>query len=117
MADSTELRAEVARPEPSSAPALQVTGLGQRVPLPSGELTTIKGLDFQLAPGDTVANAGASGSGKSTLLSLLAGLDRPSDGTVVLDGEALSSLDEDGRARVRGAKVGFVFQSLSLIHI
>ena len=111
MADSTELRAEVARPEPSSAPALQVTGLGKRVPLPSGELTILKGVDFQIAQGDTVAIVGASGSGKSTLLSLLAGLDSPSDGTVVLDGEALSSLDEDGRARVRGAKVGFVFQS------
>ena len=115
MADSTELRAEVARPEPSSAPALQVTGLGKRVPLPSGELTILKGVDFQIAQGDTVAIVGASGSGKSTLLSLLAGLDSPSDGTVVLDGEALSSLDEDGRARVRGAKVGFVFQSFQLL--
>ena len=115
MADSTELRAEVARPEPSSAPALQVTGLGKRVQLPSGELTILKGVDFQIAQGDTVAIVGASGSGKSTLLSLLAGLDSPSDGTVVLDGEALSSLDEDGRARVRGAKVGFVFQSFQLL--
>ena len=115
MADSTELRAEVALPEPSSAPALQVTGLGKRVPLPSGELTILKGVDFQIAQGDTVAIVGASGSGKSTLLSLLAGLDSPSDGTVVLDGEALSSLDEDGRARVRGAKVGFVFQSFQLL--
>ena len=115
MTDSTELRAEVARPEPSSAPALQVTGLGKRVPLPSGELTILKGVDFQIAQGDTVAIVGASGSGKSTLLSLLAGLDSPSDGTVVLDGEALSSLDEDGRARVRGAKVGFVFQSFQLL--
>ena len=115
MADSTGLRAEVARPEPSSAPALQVTGLGKRVPLPSGELTILKGVDFQIAQGDTVAIVGASGSGKSTLLSLLAGLDSPSDGTVVLDGEALSSLDEDGRARVRGAKVGFVFQSFQLL--
>ena len=115
MADSTELRAEVARPEPSSAPALQVTGLGKRVPLPSGELTILKGVDFQIAQGDTVAIVGASGSGKSTLLSLLAGLDSPSDGAVELDGEALSSLDEDGRARVRGAKVGFVFQSFQLL--
>ena len=115
MADSTELRAEVARPEPSSAPALQVTGLGKRVPLPSGELTILKGVDFQIGQGDTVAIVGASGSGKSTLLSLLAGLDSPSDGAVELDGEALSSLDEDGRARVRGAKVGFVFQSFQLL--
>ena len=118
MADSTELRAEVARPlasRQSSAPALHVTGLGKRVPLPSGELTILRDVDFQIAQGDTVAIVGASGSGKSTLLSLLAGLDSPSDGAVVLDGEALSSLDEDGRARVRGAKVGFVFQSFQLL--
>ncbi|HZX79644.1 MAG TPA: ATP-binding cassette domain-containing protein, partial [Lysobacter sp.] len=57
----------------------------------------------------------ASGSGKSTLLSLLAGLDTPSAGRVVLDGQALSTLDEDGRARVRGEKVGFVFQNFQLL--
>jgi putative ABC transport system ATP-binding protein len=62
-----------------------------------------------------VAIVGASGSGKSTLLGLLAGLDVPSDGTVTLDGQPLSALDEDGRARVRGAKVGFVFQSFQLL--
>ena len=56
-----------------------------------------------------------SGSGKSTLLALMAGLDTPSIGTVVLQGEALSSLNEDGRARVRGEKVGFVFQSFQLL--
>ena len=72
-------------------------------------------MSFAIDAGDSVAIVGASGSGKSTLLSLLAGLDSPSDGTVVLDGEALSSLDEDGRARVRGAKVGFVFQSFQLL--
>ena len=113
MADSTELRAEVVRP--TQRPALQVNALGKRVPLPSGELTILKDVGFQIAQGDTVAIVGASGSGKSTLLSLLAGLDSPSDGSVVLDGEALSSLDEDGRARVRGEKVGFVFQSFQLL--
>jgi putative ABC transport system ATP-binding protein len=113
MADSTELRAEVARP--ILRPALQVCALGKRVPLPSGELTILEGVAFQIGQGDTVAIVGASGSGKSTLLSLLAGLDSPSDGSVLLDGEALSSLDEDGRARVRGEKVGFVFQSFQLL--
>ena len=118
MADSAELRAEVAplhASKSSAAPALQVSGLGKRVPLPSGELTILKGVGFQIGKGDTVAIVGASGSGKSTLLSLLAGLDSPSDGSVVLDGEALSTLDEDGRARVRGEKVGFVFQSFQLL--
>ena len=113
MADSTGLRAEVAPSPPR--PALQVHTLGKRVPLPSGELTILQGVGFDIGHGDTVAIVGASGSGKSTLLSLLAGLDSPSDGSVVLDGEALSALDEDGRARVRGEKVGFVFQSFQLL--
>jgi putative ABC transport system ATP-binding protein len=113
MADSTELRAEVAQPK--LRPALQVNALGKRVSLPSGELTILEGVAFEIQHGDTVAIVGASGSGKSTLLSLLAGLDTPSDGSVVLDGETLSRLDEDGRARVRGEKVGFVFQSFQLL--
>ena len=113
MADSTGLRAEVA--QSTLRPALQILNLGKRVPLPSGELTILQGVGFDIGHGDTVAIVGASGSGKSTLLSLLAGLDSPSDGSVVLDGEALSTLDEDGRARVRGEKVGFVFQSFQLL--
>jgi putative ABC transport system ATP-binding protein len=118
MADSTELRAEVAPPARAPTgrnPALHVIALGKRVPLPSGELTILQNVGFDIGHGDTVAIVGASGSGKSTLLSLLAGLDTPSDGSVMLDGEALSALDEDGRARVRGEKVGFVFQSFQLL--
>lgn len=95
--------------------ALQVDNLGKRVPLPSGDLTILEGVGFRVARGDSVAIVGASGSGKSTLLSLLAGLDTPSTGSVVLAGESISSLDEDGRARVRGAQVGFVFQSFQLL--
>ena len=99
----------------ATAEALRAEGLGKRVPLPSGELTILDGVGFTIAKGEAVAIVGASGSGKSTLLSLLAGLDVPSDGQVKLDGAALSSLDEDGRARVRGEKVGFVFQSFQLL--
>lgn len=98
-----------------AAPALRVEGLGKRVSLPGEELTILDGVGFEIARGDTVAIVGASGSGKSTLLSLMAGLDTPSSGSVALDGEALSALDEDGRARVRGEKVGFVFQSFQLL--
>ena len=101
--------------QPAAHPALHVDGLGKRVTLPSGELTILDGLTFDIAHGDTVAIVGASGSGKSTLLSLMAGLDIPSDGRVVLHGEPLSTLDEDGRARVRGERVGFVFQNFQLL--
>jgi len=94
---------------------LQVSELGKRVALPSGALTILEGVSFSIARGDTVAIVGASGSGKSTLLSLMAGLDTPSTGSVLLDGEPLSTLDEDGRARVRGEKVGFVFQNFQLL--
>ena len=100
---------------PARPPALTVQALGKRVGLPTGELTILDGITFTIDAGDTVAIVGASGSGKSTLLSLMAGLDTPSSGDVVLDGESLSTLDEDGRARVRGAKVGFVFQNFQLL--
>jgi putative ABC transport system ATP-binding protein len=95
--------------------ALHVDGLGKRVPLPSGELTILDGVGFSIGRGDTVAIVGASGSGKSTLLALMAGLDVPSSGSVMLEGATMSLLDEDGRARVRGEKVGFVFQSFQLL--
>jgi len=95
--------------------ALEVTGLGKRVPLPAGELTILDDVGFTIERGDAVAIVGASGSGKSTLLALMAGLDVPSSGRVVLEGEPMSTLDEDGRARVRGEKVGFVFQSFQLL--
>ena len=79
------------------------------------ELTVLSNITFDLEAGAFVAILGPSGSGKSTLLGLLAGLDRPSAGDVHLDGVALGELSEDGRARVRGEKVGFVFQSFHLI--
>ncbi len=100
---------------PAAVPALRVRDLGKRVVLPSGDLTILDGVGFTIARGEVVAVVGASGSGKSTLLSLLAGLDTPSSGRVDLDGEAISTLDEDGRARVRGGKVGFVFQNFQLL--
>ena len=99
----------------AAPPALTVEALGKRVRLPSGELTILEDVGFQIATGDSVAIVGASGSGKSTLLALMAGLDTPSDGRVLLDGAPLSTLDEDGRAKVRGEKVGFVFQSFQLL--
>ena len=107
MADST--------PAQAGARVLDVAALGKRVALPSGELTILDDVGFHVERGDTVAIVGASGSGKSTLLSLLAGLDVPTSGEVVLDGQPLSTLDEDGRALVRAEKVGFVFQNFQLL--
>ena len=73
-----------------------------------GDFSDVEVIEVLVAPGDTVAIVGASGAGKSTLLGLLAGLDSPSEGRVCIDGVDLFTLDEDGRARLRGEKVGSV---------
>ena len=78
-------------------------------------LDILADVSFSVNKGETVAIVGSSGSGKSTLLGLIAGLDLPSMGEVRLDGVALSSLDEDGRAALRGRNMGFVFQSFQLL--
>jgi putative ABC transport system ATP-binding protein len=78
-------------------------------------LPVLKDITFSLEPGGFLAILGPSGSGKTTLLGLLAGLDQPTAGHVFLDGQELGTLSEDERARVRGEKVGFVFQAFQLI--
>ena len=78
-------------------------------------LTVLEDITLTIAPGEFVAIVGPSGSGKTTLLGLLAGLDLPSRGTISLDGIDLGALDEDGRARLRRDKIGFVFQSFQLV--
>jgi putative ABC transport system ATP-binding protein len=94
---------------------LKAEHLGKQVSSPEGPLTILADVDLDVAAGDTVAVVGASGAGKSTLLALLAGLDEPSTGKVWLNGADFSTLDEDGRARVRARQVGFVFQSFHLV--
>ncbi|HEY9098316.1 MAG TPA: ABC transporter ATP-binding protein [Thiobacillus sp.] len=89
--------------------------LSQHVPTAAGSLTILSEVELDVKAGEIIAITGASGSGKSTLLGLLAGLDQPSSGEIVLLGEALNTLDEDARARLRAGRVGFVFQSFQLL--
>ena len=94
---------------------LSAIHLGKQVLSSDGALTILHDIVFDVFDGESVAITGASGSGKSTLLGLLAGLDTPSSGYVELASQNLNYLDEDGRAKLRGQKVGFVFQAFQLL--
>ena len=94
---------------------LSTSGLGKKVSSPEGSLTILDDINIDIRAGEAVALVGPSGAGKTTLLALLAGLDRPTSGSVRLCDEDLTAMDEDGRARVRGEHVGFVFQSFHLV--
>jgi len=100
---------------PETIPIVSAEGVGKQVDTAAGNLTILEAVSFDIHAGESVAVVGVSGSGKSTLLGLLAGLDLPTSGSIRLAGECLNELDEDGRARLRGAKVGFVFQSFQLL--
>jgi putative ABC transport system ATP-binding protein len=80
-----------------------------------GALIILNKVSLSVAAGESVAIIGASGSGKSTLLGILAGLDLPTEGEVVLNGHILTALDEEGRAKVRAENIGFIFQSFQLL--
>jgi putative ABC transport system ATP-binding protein len=107
------------------SPIIRSRGLCKVVPLaappggsPSGsasQLVILQDIDFEIMSGEAIAIVGASGSGKSTLLGLLAGLDVPTSGSVEIEGQDFSSLDEDGRAAMRAKLLGFVFQSFQLL--
>lgn len=97
------------------SPILIAENLTKQVSTENGMLTILHEVSFAVKAGEAVAIIGASGSGKSTLLGLLAGLDSPSAGRVLFDGQELGQLDEDQRAVLRGRRLGFVFQSFQLL--
>jgi putative ABC transport system ATP-binding protein len=94
---------------------IETVNLGKTVFSPEGALQILKDVTLKIHEGESLAIVGTSGSGKSTLLGLLAGLDSPSTGSVLLNGQNLTAMDEDGRAKMRNQLVGFVFQSFQLI--
>jgi putative ABC transport system ATP-binding protein len=104
------------QPEPLPArPILQARGLTKSYPLGETTVEALRGVSLSVATGEFVALMGPSGSGKSTLLQLLGGLDRPTAGDVILDGEVISQLSDDRATRLRRDRTGFVFQSFNLI--
>jgi putative ABC transport system ATP-binding protein len=94
---------------------LSAERVSKQVSSPEGPLTIVREVSFAIRARESVAIAGPSGAGKSTLLALMAGLDSASSGTIQLAGAELTALDEDGRARLRAERVGFVFQSFHLV--
>jgi putative ABC transport system ATP-binding protein len=102
--------------EPSiRTPAIRVSGVTKSIQTATHKVDILRGIDFEIAAGEFAAITGPSGSGKSTLLGLLAGLDTPTTGRIVLDGVDITGLDEDQMALLRGRKIGFVFQSYHLL--
>jgi putative ABC transport system ATP-binding protein len=99
----------------TTIPILDVQRLTKTYRTGAGALTVLKEISFALPQGSTCAILGPSGSGKTTLLGLCAGLDRPTSGSVLLNGEPLADMNEDERARIRNRHVGFVFQNFQLI--
>ncbi|HEX2340394.1 MAG TPA: ABC transporter ATP-binding protein [Vicinamibacterales bacterium] len=94
---------------------IELRGISKTVPSGDGQLTILHPMDLSVGSGEFLAVTGPSGSGKSTLLGLIAGLDAPTTGAVIIDGADITALDEDRLARLRGAKIGFVFQFFHLI--
>lgn len=99
----------------AAAPILRVDNVCKTVATAEGQLSILDSVSLEINAGESVAVVGASGSGKTTLLGILAGLDLPTAGDVWLDGDRITAMPEEDRARVRGRCVGFVFQTFQLI--
>ena len=98
-----------------TTPRLEMRRLTRRLPSGDRELTILDSVDVTIDPGEFVAVLGPSGSGKSTLLALMAGLDRPTSGEILIDGRPIQAMTEDQLAVLRREKIGFVFQSFQLL--
>lgn len=114
LASTPETRTAAAEDQ-SAVTILQVKNVTQKVDLGSNTLTILQGVSLEIKRGQSVAIVGRSGSGKTTLLGLLAGLDTPSEGDIILEGKTISGMSEDDRAALRARRVGFVFQSFQLL--
>lgn len=101
--------------EKSPAPLISLTGVELTLSSDAGPVEILRGIDLDVGRGETVGIVGPSGSGKTSLLMVIAGLERATAGRVDVDGTRYDSLDEDGLARVRGEKIGIVFQDFHLI--
>ncbi len=101
--------------EQTSKYIVRAENLVKRVNGPAGSLTILDNISLEIKYGESLAVTGVSGSGKSTLIGILAGLDLPTSGKVILDNTDLTGLDEAGRAKLRNRRVGFVFQSFQLL--
>ncbi len=99
----------------NQGPVLEVRGLAKSIRSGSRVVEILRGVEFAIPAGEFTVIQGPSGSGKSTLLGLLAGLDRPTAGEILIDGQPLSGLPEDAMALLRGRKIGFVFQAYQLV--
>src|SRR5205814_2069621 len=99
----------------ADAPAIALTGVNLSLGRGAARVHILKDIDLKIGHGEAIGMVGPSGSGKSTLLMVMAGLERPDSGSVVVAGQSLNSLDEDALARFRGRNVGIVFQSFHLI--
>ena len=100
---------------PNTAPILEVRRLFKSIHSGTHEVEILRGIDFAVSRGEALAIRGPSGSGKSTLLGIMAGLDAPTQGAVLIDGDDITGLDEDSLALLRARKIGFVFQSYQLV--